>query len=255
MANLNPRLTLVGAGPGDPDLITVKGLKALQSADVILYDALIDKDLLKNAPQARKIFVGKRKGFKIYSQEAINEMIVDEAYAHGHVVRLKGGDPFIFGRGAEEIAHARQFGVQCEIVPGISSANAVPVSIGISVTLRHVAQSYMVLTGTTSAREFNNDIAIAAQTSATLVILMGIGQMEKIVGVYAALGQEKTPIAIIQNGYCKNQKQVVGEMHNILDLMKKEDIGNPAVIVIGEVVKHAQQLQQVLTDENLLQIA
>lgn len=255
MANLNPRLTLVGAGPGDPDLITVKGLKALQSADVILYDALIDKDLLKNAPQAKKIFVGKRKGLKIYSQEAINEMIVEKAYAYGHVVRLKGGDPFIFGRGAEEIAHARRFGVRCDVVPGISSSNAVPASIGISVTLRNVAQSYMVLTGTTSSREFNQDIALAAQTSATLVILMGIGQMEKIVSLYRALGNSNTPIAIIQNGFCKNQKQVVGDMDSILDLIEKEEIGNPAVIVIGEVVKHAQQVNQILADEKLLQIA
>lgn len=245
MSSVQPRLTLVGAGPGDPDLITLRGLKALQNADVILYDALADSRLLDYAPDARKIFVGKRKGFKVYSQEEINTLIVKEALAHGHVVRLKGGDPFVFGRGAEEIDYATQHGIPCELVPGISSSTAVPAAIGISVTQRDIAKSYWVLTATTSDRSLNRDIALAAQTSATLVILMGISQMEKIVKIYHDLRQAHVPVAIIQNGYLKSQRQVIGSMNDIIEKMEAAEIGNPAVIVIGEVVRHAVQLQAV----------
>lgn len=254
MANAQPKLTLVGAGPGDPELITLKGVRALQQADVILYDALVATELLKHAPKAKKIFVGKRKGLKTYSQEEINEMIVREARAHGHVVRLKGGDPFVFGRGAEEIEYTNGFDIPCEVVPGISSATAVPASIGISVTQREIAKSYWVLTATTSDRSLNRDIAIAAQTSATLVILMGVSQMDAIVDIFNQLGKTETPIAVIQNGYCDNQQQVIGTMENILQLMEESSIGNPAVIVIGEVVRHAVSLQAIV-QENLLQTA
>ncbi len=254
MASLNPKLTLVGAGPGDPDLITVKGIRALQQADVILYDALVNSELLKHAPKAKKVFVGKRKGLKTYDQDEINNMIVREALAHGHVVRLKGGDPFVFGRGAEEIAYASTFDIPCDIVPGISSATSVPASIGISITQREIAKSYWVLTGTTSDRSLNRDIAIAAQTSATLVILMGVSQMTEIVEIFHQLNKSDTPVAIIQNGYCDIQQQVIGTMSTILELMEEENIGNPAVIVIGEVVRHAVSLQAII-NENLLQTA
>jgi len=254
MASFTPKLTLVGAGPGDPDLITVKGIRALQHADVVLYDALVNSELLKHAPKAKKVFVGKRKGLKTYDQDEINEMIVREALAHGHVVRLKGGDPFVFGRGAEEIEYASTFDIPCDIVPGISSATSVPASIGISITQRDVAKSYWVLTGTTSDRSLNRDIAIAAQTSATLVILMGISQMAEIVEIFYQQNKADTPIAIIQNGYCENQNQVVGTMDNILQLMEEENIGNPAVIVIGEVVRHAVRLQAIV-EESILKTA
>ena len=126
MSNKISKFTVVGAGPGDPDLITLKAIKALESADVVLYDALINEELLKYAPKAEKIFVGKRKGCYAYQQDQINELIVSRAQSHGHVVRLKGGDPFIFGRGAEEIDYVRQFGIPTNMVPGISSSMAVP---------------------------------------------------------------------------------------------------------------------------------
>ena len=119
-------LTVVGAGPGDPDLITIKAIKVLQTADVVLYDALINEALLEHASKAEKIFVGKRRGCYAYQQKQINELIVSMAQRHGHVVRLKGGDPFIFGRGAEEIEYAQRFGLKTNMVPGISSSMAVP---------------------------------------------------------------------------------------------------------------------------------
>ena len=134
-SKITPRLTVLGAGPGDPELFTVKGIKTLKQANVILYDALINRELLDYAlPRSEKIFVGKRKGLHSFSQEKINSLIVEKALTSGHVVRLKGGDPFIFGRGAEEIEYAEAFGIECGVVPGISSSSAVPAYQGIPLT-------------------------------------------------------------------------------------------------------------------------
>ena len=145
-----PKLTVVGAGPGDLDLITLKAIKALESADVILYDALVNDELLKyTSSNSEKIFVGKRKGCYTYEQEQINELIVSRAKSDGHVVRLKGGDPFIFGRGAEEIDYVRQFNIETAMVPGISSALAVPAYQGIPLTKRNASESFWVIAGTT----------------------------------------------------------------------------------------------------------
>ena len=246
----SPKLTLVGAGPGDPELITLKGLNAIKQADVVLYDALATTELLKYAQKAKKIFVGKRRGFRTYSQQEINELIISEAFANGHVVRLKGGDPFVFGRGSEEVAFAENFGIETEVVPGISSSIAVPARLGIAVTQRNVSQSVWTLTGTTSSRKLSEDIEVASRSSATLVILMGMSKLPEIVQIYRELEKSESPIAIIQNGTLKNEKSVVGTMNNILELVAENEIANPAVIVIGEVVKNAYKLQSVF-DENL----
>ena len=185
MSMKTPKLTVVGAGPGDPDLITLKAIKALKSADVILYDALINVDLLNYAPKkAEKIFVGKRKGCYRYQQEQINELIVSRAKSNGHVVRLKGGDPFIFGRGAEEMDYAHQFGIETDMVPGISSALAVPAYQGIPLTKRNASESFWVITGTTKSHKMSTDIALAAKSTATVVILMGMGKLDEIVAVF-----------------------------------------------------------------------
>ena len=144
-----PKVTLIGAGPGDPDLITVKGVKALEKANVVLYDALINRELLKYAPDAKLIFVGKRKGLHSYSQDEINELIVKSAFEFENAVRLKGGDPFVFGRGSEEIDYIESFGIETEVISGISSSMAVPASQGISLTKRGAAESFWVITGTT----------------------------------------------------------------------------------------------------------
>ena len=240
-----PKFTLIGAGPGDPDLITIKGVKALQAADVVLYDALLDKRLLDYAPRAKKIFVGKRKGVKAYAQEEIHELIVKYAFADGHVVRLKGGDPFVFGRGSEEIDYAADFGIEVELVPGITSSTAVPASLGIAVTQRHVAESFWVVTGTTSSRQLSNDLFQAAQTTATVVVLMGFGKLPEIVEIYKSLNRGATPVAVIQNGTMENEQRAVGTVDTILQEVKLHGIGTPAIVVLGEVVKHSQKLKNV----------
>ncbi|MFQ5446588.1 MAG: uroporphyrinogen-III C-methyltransferase, partial [Saprospiraceae bacterium] len=164
-----PRISLVGAGPGDPELITLKGLKALQCADVVLYDALANGELLGEAPpESLKIFVGKRAGRHTLRQEEINLLLVQSALKHGHVVRLKGGDPFVFGRGHEELTFAQAFDIPVTVVPGISSALAVPALQNVPLTTRGVSQSFWVLTGTTQTGQLSDDLRLAAQSSATL---------------------------------------------------------------------------------------
>ncbi|QHT67489.1 uroporphyrinogen-III C-methyltransferase [Rhodocytophaga rosea] len=232
-----PTLTLVGAGPGDPELISLKGIKALSKADVVLYDALVHPDLLVHAPEeAIKIFVGKRSGFCEFAQKDIHDLIVYHALHHGHVVRLKGGDPFVFGRGYEEITHARNFNIATEVIPGISSCIAVPEAQHIPLTCRGINESFWVLTGTTMNHQLSNDIQVAVQSSATLVILMGMKNLRQIVEIFTTEGKTQTPVAIIQQGTWAEEKVAVGTIETIADLSEKQGLINPAVIVIGEVV-------------------
>lgn len=250
MKSLNiPKLTIVGAGPGDPELITIKAVNAIGSADVILYDALINVALLEHAsPHAELIFVGKRKGCCAYQQDQINDLIVARAKSHGHVVRLKGGDPFIFGRGAEEIDFARQFGIETYMVPGISSSLAVPASQGIPLTKRGASESFWVITGTTKSHQLSTDIKLASQSTATVVILMGMGKLKEIVEIFASEGKQDVPVAIIQNGTTKDEKFGYGTVSTICDVVEKQNISNPAIIVIGEVVNHRVQLNSITND-------
>ena len=232
----NPKITLVGAGPGDPDLITIKGMKALQSADVVLYDALANEDLLAYTPEScQKIFVGKRADKHAYTQLEINELCVQQALQNGHVVRLKGGDPFVFGRGHEEVQYAQQKGVEVSVVPGISSAIAVPSSVGIPVTRRGFSDSFWVLTGTTSDGNISQDLRFAVKTDATIVILMGINNLNYIVACYKAEGKSTLSVAVIQNGTLPNEKAVFGTIETIESLVQKNDIKAPAIIVVGKV--------------------
>lgn len=232
------RLTVVGAGPGDVELITLKAIKALQSADVVLYDALVDQSLLEYAPLAEHIFVGKRKGCYTYQQDQINELIVSRAATDGHVVRLKGGDPFVFGRGAEEMEYAASKGLKVAMVPGISSSVAVPASQHIPVTKRGASESFWVITGTTRDHNLSSDVALAAKSNATIVILMGMGKLPEIVKLFRQEGKSELPIAIIQNGTCKDEKVGLGTIGSIEEIVVREQLGNPAIIIIGEVVKH-----------------
>jgi uroporphyrin-III C-methyltransferase len=250
-ANKTPKVTLVGAGPGDPELLTLKAVKSLQSAEVVLYDALSNEEILDYAPFAEKIFVGKRKGIHYLSQDHINELIVAKAFESGHVVRLKGGDPFVFGRGKEEQEYVESFGIETQIIPGISSSLAVPASIGVPVTSRGVSESFWVITGTTSTGKLSNDIALAAQSTATVVILMGLGKIDEITKIYQNLAKGEWPIAIIQNGTLESQKEVVGTINNIQDLIIKNEIAAPAIIVIGDVVHLASKKIKEGLDFNL----
>ncbi|ASO03853.1 uroporphyrinogen-III C-methyltransferase [Arenibacter algicola] len=232
------QLTVVGAGPGDVELITLKAIKALQAADVVLYDALVDVALLEYAPNAEHIFVGKRKGCYAYQQEQINDLIVSRAKTHGHVVRLKGGDPFVFGRGAEEMEFAASKGVKVAMVPGISSSVAVPASQNIPVTKRGAAESFWVITGTTKEHKLSTDVALAAKSNATIVILMGMGKLAEIVELFKLEGKADMPIAIIQNGTREDEKLGIGTIDTIEQIVVERQLSNPAIIVVGEVVKH-----------------
>ncbi len=239
-----PKLTLVGAGPGDPELITLKAIKVLKSADIVLYDALVSAEILRMIPGEIPVLqVGKRFGTHQYSQDEINELIVEFAHLYGHVVRLKGGDPFVFGRGAEEIEFAASHGVTTAIVPGISSALSVPAAAGIPVTSRGISESFWVVTGTTMAGTVSEDVGLAAKSTATVVILMGLNKIEEIMAIFKAQGKGEAAVAVIQNGTLEDQKNVVGTVSTIAKLCEQEKIGAPAVIVVGEVVKYASILE------------
>jgi uroporphyrin-III C-methyltransferase len=239
-----PKLTLVGAGPGDPELITLKAIKKIQQADIVLYDALVAQPILDFIPVGTPaLAVGKRAGLHSYKQEDINELIVEFAYLYGHVVRLKGGDPFVFGRGGEEMEFAARHGVATEVVPGISSAVAVPAALNIPVTSRGYSESFWVVTGTTRSGEMSNDITLAAKSTATVVILMGLSKLKEIMEVFQLNGKSETPVAIIQNGTLTDQKHAIGTATTIEDLVQKNRIGSPAIIVVGEVVRYADVIR------------
>jgi uroporphyrin-III C-methyltransferase len=239
-----PKLTLVGAGPGDPELITLKGVRAIKAADIILYDALVSSEILNLVPTGTPaLCVGKRAGAHSYPQEEINELAVEFAFLYGHVVRLKGGDPFVFGRGFEEIEFAVRRGVTTAVIPGITSAVAVPAISNIPVTARGVSESFWVVTGTSMAGTISGDIALAAQSTATVVILMGLNRLEEIMNVFRSHNKHETPVAIIQNGTLENQRKIVGSVSTIVECSRKENIGAPAIIVVGDVVGHAMQLE------------
>lgn len=249
------KLTVVGAGPGDPDLITLKAIKTLRSADVVLYDALVNKDLLAyTSSEAELIYVGKRKGCYSYQQEQINELIVSRAKTDGHIVRLKGGDPFIFGRGAEEMEYAAQFGIKTEMVPGISSSLAVPAYQNIPLTKRGSSESFWVITGTTKEHKLSGDVALAAQSTATVVILMGMGKLPEIIVLFQLYGKGNLPVAIIQNGTTSQEKVGVGTVNTIIDIVEKEQLSNPAIIVLGEVVHHREQLLKIQAEVQLKEV-
>jgi uroporphyrin-III C-methyltransferase len=232
------KLTLVGAGPGDPELITLKGINAIRQADIILYDALANEDLLQYAkPGCITRFVGKRFGCHALSQEEINCLVLEYAAIYQNIVRLKGGDPFVFGRGQEEIDCARRAGIQVELVPGISSAIAVPEMQFIPLTCRGVNESFWVTTGTTKTGELSSDIRFAAQSTATVIILMAMSKLEAIMEIFATHGKASTPVAIIQNGTMPNEKLVIGTVKDIHFRAAAEGLANPAIIVVGETVR------------------
>jgi uroporphyrin-III C-methyltransferase len=246
---VNPKLTLVGAGPGDPDLITVKGLKAIAEADVVLYDALISEELLIYAPQrAIKLFVGKRAGYQSFKQEEINQLIISHAFQYGHVVRLKGGDPFVFGRASEEIEAAESFGIPVEVIPGLSSATAITSQLQIPLTQRNISRGFRVMTATTADNELNEDINNIAKSNDTVIILMGLHKLEKIVQVYQDHAKGDLPAVIVQNGTLPDEKVVAGRVQDLISLAKQEEIGSPAIIVIGESVEFFVKQRKAVAD-------
>lgn len=233
---MNGKLTLVGAGPGDPDLISIKGMKAIKKADVILYDALAHPDLLEYArPGTEKIYVGKRAGYHSYKQEEINQLIVDRALRGNHVVRLKGGDPFVFAHGKEELEYAETFSIETEAILGISSVN-LPGLYGIPLTRRGINESFWVITATTKDGTLSKDVFQAARSTATVVLLMGLKKLDQITAIYKKSGRGNLPAALISKGSLEDGNIIFGTAATLLSKQQEHRLPGPAMIVIGEAV-------------------
>lgn len=230
-------LYVVGGGPGDPELITLKGYRILKRADVILYDNLINKELLDLAPEGcEMVYVGKQPYGNYTPQEVIHELILEYAQANKVVVRLKGGDPFIFGRGFEEVIFAEQHGIPAYYIPGISSMQATGLS-GIPLTHRGVSESMWVITGTKRDGSLSKDLRCAINSSATVVIYMGMKKLEEISGIYRDAGLGDMPAAIIQHASLPQQKKVVCMAQELSAAAAGAGLTYPAIIVIGKVVE------------------
>jgi uroporphyrinogen III methyltransferase/synthase len=238
---------LVGAGPGDPGLMTVKGLACLQRANVVIYDRLVSPALLRQAPRGcEMIDVGKSPRRHTLPQEAINALLVEKALAGKVVVRLKGGDPFLFGRGGEEAEALAEAGVPFEVVPGVTSAIAAPAYAGIPVTHRDQTSSFAVVTGHEDPTKADSSLDWQKLTTGvgTLVCLMGVGNLPKIVAKLIEHGRDPhTPVAIVQEGTEARQKTVTGTLADIVEKAREADIKPPAVTIVGEVVRLREKLR------------
>lgn len=241
------KVYLVGAGPGDPDLLTLKGLECIKKAEVLVYDRLVNPELLKYVkPDCELIYVGKRPGHHTLKQEEINQLLVDKAKEKGIVTRLKGGDPFVFGRGGEEAEKLLTEGVPFEIVPGISSSIAAPAYAGIPVTHRNVATSFAVITGHEDPAKGESTIRwqYLSQAVDTLIFLMGVGTLTNTVSKLLQYGRAKdTPIALVRWGTTQKQQTLLGTLENIERLVAESGFTSPAVTIVGEVVKLREKLQ------------
>ncbi len=226
-------VALVGGGPGDTGLITVRGRRLLGQADVVVADRLGPRGLLAElAPDVRVIEVGKTPGHHPVPQAEINRILVDEALQGHRVVRLKGGDPYVLGRGGEEAEFCRQRGVEVEVVPGVTSAISVPAAAGIPVTHRGLAKGFSVVTGHEELSE------VPARADHTVILLMGVGQLRDSAASLARAGlPQGTPVGIVENGYLPNQRVTIGTLGTIADQAEAAGVANPAVIVIGDVVR------------------
>lgn len=231
-------VSLVGAGCGSREWITLEGLTLLRACDAVVYDDLIDQDLLKEVPSyAEKIYVGKRNHKPSVKQEDIQSILAELAGQNKQVVRLKGGDPFVFGRGGEEIQFLNQHCIPWRVVPGISSALAIPAEAGIPVTHRGVSRSIHIMTAHTSEDVLRRDMEQFANLEGTLIFLMGLESLETIVSVLKEKGRDKdTPAAVLSGGNTANPYKVIGSLDTILEKAREENVTSPAVIVIGDVV-------------------
>ena len=239
------KVYLIGAGPGDPDLITRKGLRQLQRADVVIYDRLIPYELLDEArSDAELIYAGKQPTRHRLAQEDINALIVDRARTGNLVVRLKGGDPLVFGRGAEEALVCHKHAIPFEIVPGVSSAFAVPAYAGIPLTHRGVSSAFTVITGHEDPAKGESSInyRALANIGGTIVIMMGVKRLPEITGELRQHGMDgQTRAAIIEAGTTTRQRAFIGTLSTISEIALAQDIGPPAITVIGDVVRLREQ--------------
>ena len=228
---------LVGAGPGDPELITVRGARLFAGADVVVYDRLVAPALLDLAPaHAERIYVGKEPGRSAMRQEAIDALIVERALAGNDVVRLKGGDPFVFGRGGEEMLACVEAGVPVQVVPGITSAVAAPAAAGIPVTHRGIARSFAVVTGSTAHAEDTVDLARMATATDTLIVLMAAGKLAETCATLVEAGRDlDEPAAVVQWAWTDDERVVTGTLRDLPTLAAAASLGPPATLIVGEV--------------------
>lgn len=234
------KVYLIGAGPGDPDLLTLKAVRALALADVALIDDLVDRRVLEFAPRARVIAVGKRGGCKSTPQAFIERLMVRVARRGKTVARIKGGDPFVFGRGGEEALTLAQAGIACEVIPGVTAGIGVPAALGIPVTHRDVTHGVTFVTGHTNEGG-GPDWAALARIDTTLVIYMGMKRLPEITAALRAAGMAgETPAAAIQHGTTERQRHVIATLATLAGAARDAELGSPALIVIGQVVGLAQ---------------
>ena len=236
------KVSLVGAGPGDPDLLTLKALKAIQAATVLLVDDLVNPEVVKHAPRgARIVYVGKRGGCKSTPQAFIEKLMLMAAREGETVVRLKGGDPFIFGRGGEEVEHLRAAGIEVEVINGITAGLAAATSLGVPLTHREHAQGVIFLTGHAQkgaeAPDWRSLAAAARDARLTLVIYMGVSSAGRIEQDLLTGLPGDTPVAIVQRASLPDQKHAVTRLDQLAATIEREELGSPSVIVVGDVVR------------------
>ena len=240
---MKTKVTLVGAGPGAVDLITLRGINALKEAKVVLYDALVDERLLDYAEGAVLVYVGKRGGQPSFTQEQINQLIVSHALIYGKVVRLKGGDPFIFGRGGEELQELARHGIPFQVVPGITAASACSTYAGIPLTHRDYAQSFKVVTGQLKNRSSELDFSELVAANQTLVFYMGLHTLPDLTAGLIDHGKpESTPAAIVSRGTRADQQVLIGTLADIADKQREAQLPAPGLIIVGKVVNLHEQL-------------
>lgn len=239
MVHKKGKVFIIGAGPGDPELISIKGLRRLKEADVILYDFLVSKELLQFAKKSAEIIcVGKSDGLHLLEQKEINKLLYKKAKDGKIVARLKGGDPLIFSRGIEEVLYLKKKGVDFEIIPGITSAFAGPESFGIPLTRRGKYSSVAVLTGRKS-----NGESLDAPDCDTLIYLMAVSNIEKVVKRIIKSGKNKnTPCAFIEKATTGNERIITGNLGNIVGKSRKYSVKAPAVFIVGEVVRYGKKI-------------
>jgi uroporphyrin-III C-methyltransferase len=246
MRRMTGRVFICGAGPGDPHLLTLKAAKLLKTCDVVLYDRLVTNQIIERIPdRCKKIYVGRGIGGSTYHQHETNNLMVEHAKKGEKVLRLKGGDPFIFGRGGEEAEYLREHNIKFEIVPGITSPIASAIYAGIPITHRRFSSSIAIVTGHESAEKGERVVKWDKLASAvdTVIIMMGIGRLRQISTDLIKAGMNKnTDAAVIENGTTSKQKLVKGTLENIVDLSKKAKIKPPAIIIIGKVVSLQEKI-------------
>jgi uroporphyrin-III C-methyltransferase len=241
------KVMLVGAGPGDPDLLTLKAVKAIAQADVLLVDDLVNPEVLAHArDSARVIHVGKRGGCQSTSQEFIERLMVVEAQAGHCVVRLKGGDPYLFGRGGEERAHLRRQGVTVEVVPGITSGMAAAASIGVAATHRDYSQGVIFVTGHGKSESAQPNWTALVASGLTLVVYMGVARCAQLQQSLLAAGMAGAmPVAVIQSATLSTQAQLLTSLEQLPQALRDSGLGSPSIIVIGEVVRCADAFAEI----------